>query len=113
MLRAAHQETRLRALSERRVHVHRGVLGPCGWKISPRRIELANASTKARSRSGNAPPMRWSKKSGGQGPPREIGRNRPTNSIIQKAPQLARPRRVLQLAQCLGLDLTDTFARHR
>ena len=34
-------------------------------------------------------------------------------SIIQKAPQLPTPRRVLQLAQRLGLDLTDAFARHR
>src|SRR5439155_20220168 len=33
--------------------------------------------------------------------------------IIQKAPQLARPRRVFQFAQRLGLDLADALARHR
>src|SRR5215208_5757965 len=34
-------------------------------------------------------------------------------SIVQKAPQLAAPARMLQLAQRLGLDLPDAFARHR
>src|SRR6267142_7099003 len=33
-------------------------------------------------------------------------------SIIEERPQLPRPRRMLQLAQRLRLDLTDTFARH-
>src|SRR5437660_7718892 len=34
------------------------------------------------------------------------------NLIIQEAPQLPRPRRMLQLAQRLRLDLADTLARH-
>src|SRR5262245_17569440 len=33
--------------------------------------------------------------------------------VIQKAPQLPAPRRMLQLSQRLGLDLPDTLARHR
>ncbi len=35
------------------------------------------------------------------------------SSAIQEAPQLAAPARVLQLAQCLGLDLANTLAGHR
>src|SRR5215813_2265128 len=34
-------------------------------------------------------------------------------SIIQKAPQLPAPRRMLQLPQRLRLDLADALARHR
>jgi predicted esterase len=34
-------------------------------------------------------------------------------SIIQKAPQLPAPARMLELAQRLGLDLADALARHR
>src|SRR5215475_4897248 len=37
----------------------------------------------------------------------------PPASVVQEAPQLARPARMLELAQCLGLDLTDALARHR
>jgi len=33
--------------------------------------------------------------------------------VIQEAPQLPAPRRMLQLPQCLGFDLTNTLARHR
>src|SRR5260221_14463792 len=40
-------------------------------------------------------------------------RHRAVRSIIQKAPQLPTPRRMLQLAQRLGLDLADAFAGHR
>src|SRR5437879_10294244 len=42
-----------------------------------------------------------------------LRRARETRSVIQKAPQLPGPRRMLQLAQRLGLDLTNTLARHR
>src|SRR5689334_13148004 len=34
-------------------------------------------------------------------------------SVVQKAPQLARSRRVLELAQGLGLDLADALAGDR
>src|SRR5271170_6050275 len=33
--------------------------------------------------------------------------------VIQKAPQLPRPRRMLELPQRLGLDLADALSRHR
>src|SRR5262249_17241427 len=36
-----------------------------------------------------------------------------TDSIVQKAPQLAASARMLELAQRLGLDLADALARHR
>src|SRR5262249_8003199 len=48
---------------------------------------------------------------GGHG--RAFTRHRAAASIIQKAPQLARPARVLELAQRLGLYLADALARHR
>src|SRR5215218_6078707 len=38
---------------------------------------------------------------------------RTIKSVIQKAPQLPRPRRVLELAQGLGLDLADALAGDR
>ncbi len=33
--------------------------------------------------------------------------------VVEEAPQLPAPRRMLQLAQRLGLDLPDALARHR
>src|SRR5215813_6029966 len=36
-----------------------------------------------------------------------------TLSIVEEGSQLARPARVLELAQRLGLYLADAFARHR
>src|SRR5262249_49524419 len=35
------------------------------------------------------------------------------SSIIEEAPQLPRPARVLQLPKSLGLDLADSFTRNR
>src|SRR6266404_9815411 len=38
---------------------------------------------------------------------------RPASSIIEEAPERPGPARMLELTQCLGLDLADAFARQR
>src|SRR5215208_7758012 len=40
-------------------------------------------------------------------------RNSTTPSVVEEAPELARPARVLEFAKGLGLDLADTLAGHR
>src|SRR5919109_3196530 len=45
--------------------------------------------------------------------PLSYGPARRPRSSLEEAPEFLRPRRVAQLAQRLGLDLSDALARHR
>src|SRR5579864_4881307 len=82
----------------------------CASSWSIRCGERERSASRDMKTAGSRPPLLFGWIAGSPPSPRL---RRARKSIIQEAPQLPRPRRMLELPQRLGLDLADALSRHR